>query len=311
MNISILGCGSFALALANIVENNTKKITLWSKFEEETNKLKPLYKNYNFTTNYEDTKNSEIIIIAIPIEHLETTIKEYKEYYNNQTIIIATKGINDNKLFASQIVEKYIKTKKIAVISGPTFAIDLQNKFPSGITLATRNKKTINLTYKALKTNYLDIDITNDIIGVQLCGATKNIIAILTGILNEINYPESTKALLLSKATKEIYNILIQLKCKKLTIITYSSIGDMIMTSTSLKSRNYTLGTLLGKNNKEEIKKYLENNTTEGYYTTKNIYMLLKEKNIKSDLINLAYEILYNNKDITELIKYLKTESNK
>ena len=310
MNITILGCGAYALALSQMFKENNCHITMWSKIKEEVINLKDKYKDITFTNDLNNAiKETNLLVIALPIEYLENTTKELKEYYNNQDILIATKGISqNNNLFSTEIINKYINTPNIGVISGGTFAEDMMNKKIMGLTLATKSNVIINKVMQSLKCKYLDIEISNDLIGVQICGAIKNVMAIACGILNGLNYPESTNSLFLTKAIYEIRDIIISLGGNKDTIISHAGINDITMTCSSTKSRNYTLGKLLATTNKKEIDEYIKNTTIEGLYTAKSIYDLTQEKNLNFPIINIIYNILYQNKDISTLIKYLKQE---
>lgn len=311
MNITILGCGAYALALSEMFKENNCKITMWSKIESEVIKLKNKYQDINFTINNKEAiKNTDLVVIAIPIEYLENTIIEFSKYYNNEPILIASKGISQNKsLFATEIINKYIKVTDIGVISGSTFATDMINKKIMGLTLATKSNIIINKVMTSLKNKYLDIEITDNILGIMICGAIKNVIAIGSGILDGMKYPESTKCMYLTKAIKEINNLIITLTKNKDTIISYAGIGDIIMTCSSIKSRNYTLGKMLGSNtSKDKIDEYINNTTIEGLYTAKSIYNLCIKKNIKLPIIEIIYNILYNKQDINTIIEYLKSK---
>lgn len=312
MNITILGCGAYGLALSTMFKENNCNITMWSKIKEEVINLKDKYTNINFTNNLEESiSNTDLLVMAIPIEYLENTTIELKKYYNNQDILIASKGISqNNNLFATEILNKYINISNIGVISGGTFAIDMMNKKVMGLTLATTSNVIKEKVKKSLENKYLDIEIIDDLIGVQICGSIKNVMAIGCGILNGLNYPESTNCLFLTKAIYEIKDLIIKLNGNKDTIISYAGLDDIIMTCSSTKSRNYTLGQMIGNNiNKEEIDNYIKTTTIEGLYTSKSIYNLCKEKNITSPIINILYDILYNNKDAITIIKYLQKES--
>jgi glycerol-3-phosphate dehydrogenase (NAD(P)+) len=316
-NIAIIGTGAFGLALATMFNENKNNITMWSKFENEINNLKntntfqnyKLPNNINYTTNIEQCiKNSDLIVIAIPVAFIKDTIKELKKYYQNTPILIVSKGIEQNSnLFAIDIVKNEIKTKDIGVISGATFAIDMIKKQPMGLTLATKSNKLQKLVMNTLKNKYLNIQYTKDIIGVELCGSIKNVIAIASGIIDGLGYGESTKYLLITKAIYQIQNFIILFKGNKNTILTYAGIDDIFMTCSSNQSRNYTLGSLIGSNtNKDKIEQYKKETTIEGLYTTKSIYDLFKSKNIDNELITIIYSILYENTDPNKLIQYLE-----
>lgn len=320
MKITILGTGAYAMALANMLNYNNNDITLWSKFEEEINYIKDnnkikvlpditLPNSYKYTTNFKEAvNNSNLIVIAVPAFAVNDVCISLNEYYKDYMhICIATKGIEQNTgYFMNDIVEKNIKTKNIAVISGGTFAIDMFDNPLIGLTLATKNKETENIIKKSLESKHLKLRVTNDILGIEICGAIKNVFAIASGILDGLGYNSSTNSMFIVESLINIKKIITELNGNEDTIISYAGIGDLLLTCNSSKSRNYTLGKMIGrKANKEEIDNYIKNTTIEGLYTLKSIYMLLKEKNIDISLINIIYDIIYNNKDSSSLINYI------
>ena len=309
MNITILGSGAFGLALAKNFQINKNNITIWSKFKEEIEKLKEKHREFKLTDNIKEALNNpDIINIAIPIEFIHTTLTEIKNYYQKGIILIASKGIETkNHKFAYQIIEQIFPNIPYGVLSGGTFAKDMMASSIMGITLSTSNQNVKKITKKALNNSNLKLELSEDIIGTSICGAVKNIIAIAFGILDGSDYPESTRFMFLTEAILEIKKIIHQLNGDENTILTYAGLDDIMMTSTSSKSRNYTYGYMIGQNKKrEEIDTYKNKTTIEGLGTTKAIYYLLKEKNITSKLINTMYEILYKNKKKELLISYLK-----
>lgn len=322
MNITILGTGAYGLALSSMFEMNNCNITLWTKIEEELKILneercnKIVLPDYKINKNIKITsdmqlaiQNANIIVIAIPVKFIDNTIKELQKHYKkNQHICVASKGIEQNScLFITDIIKKYIKTNKICVISGGTFAVDMIKKIPIGLSIATKNKNTLNIMNKALQNEYLKLEYTNDILGVEMYGAIKNIIAIASGIIDGMNLPESTKCMFITKSLNEITNFIYAMGGNKKTILTYAGIGDLLLTCNSIKSRNYTFGKMIGnKTNQEDIENYKNTTTIEGYYTLKSIYNLTKQKKIKVPIINIIYNIIYKNKDIKLLEDYLK-----
>lgn len=311
MNVTILGCGLYGQAIATTLLENNINVTIWNKFQNEIDNIKDNYKDITFTTNIEQSiKNTNLIIIAIPVNFIESTIQELKPYYNNEDILIASKGIDTkNHRFAYEIVQNILKTNNIGVISGGSFAIDMQNKKLLGLTLGTNSVSITNKVKKSLENKYIKIQYTNDITGVSVCGSIKNVMAIGFGILDGANYPESSRFLFLTEAIYEISHLIEYLNGDPKTIMSYAGIDDIMMTCTSAKSRNYTLGKLLGENKSlEEINNYKNTTTIEGLGTSKSIYFLSKEKNINLPLTNIIYDILYNNKNYHKLIEYLETK---
>lgn len=314
MNITILGCGVYGMALATSFLKNNTKLTMWNKFEKEINNLKEQYKKIYFTTNLQESiKNTDLIVIAIPVTFLEETIIELKQYYLNQDILIASKGIDTKNLyFAYEIINKHLEQPSIGVISGGTFAIDMTNQKVMGLTLGTTSNTIKEKVKKSLESNFLKIQYTDDIIGTSICGSIKNVMAIGFGMLDGANYPESSRFLFLTEAIYEIKTLIEKLNGNPNTIMSYAGIDDIMMTCTSSKSRNYTLGKLIGSNTKkEEIENYKENTTIEGLGTSKAIYKLCQNKQIDLPISTIIYEILYHEKTIINLIEYLeKKETN-
>lgn len=309
MNITILGCGAYGTALAHMFKENNCNIKMWNKFEDVFPNLKKELPNIEFTTDMKESlENTELIVIAIPIAFLDDVAIELSKFYKNQDILIASKGININDgLFANQIIEKHIKINNIGAISGGTFAIDMKSKKVMGLTLGTTSQSLITKVKKALENKYLKIQYTSDLIGVEICGAIKNVMAIGFGILDGANYPESSRFLFLTEAIYEINKLIKELNGKNNTIMSYAGIDDIMMTCTSSKSRNYTLGKLLGENKDQDtIEEYKKNTTVEGLGTALAIHNLCKKINLKLNICNIIYNILYNNENSIELIKYLE-----
>lgn len=317
MNILILGAGAYGLALANILIDKNK-VTVYSIIEKEINDLNKTYKNeklfpnvelskkINFTNDIDTAiKNIDLIIIAIPTNYIEDTIKLLKNKISNDiNICIASKGINDDtNKFAYDIVENILKTKNISVLSGPSFAIDTIKKETILLTLAGNN---LNAIKNIFPSDYIKIETTNDIEGVELSGTLKNIFAIACGILEGIDASESTKASFLTKVIKETSDIIAAFGGNKETIFLSSGIGDLILTCSSKKSRNFTLGYLIGQNtDKNEIDEYLNTTTVEGLDALLSIKKILEEKNINNELINLIYDIVNNHTKPNSLLKYI------
>ena len=320
MKIGIFGTGAYGLALSSILSYNKHDITMWTRFEDEkklledkkeNKKLLPGYildKNIKLTTNVEECiKDKDLLIIAIPAAFVDSLCKEMAPYIKDNHIVIATKGIEQGTgLFINEIVAKNLKTKNIAVISGPTFAIDIVSKMPIGLTVGSKSNETITLTKQAFQNNYVKLRETDDIIGVEVCGSIKNVIALAAGILGGLGANDSTKAMLITEALHDMEAILDAFKCDRRTVLSYAGIGDLLLTCTSVKSRNFSFGYLLGsKPSNKEIDEYIDNVTVEGYYTLESIYRLLKDKEVSIPIIDLIYEIAVNRKNPELLLAFL------
>ena len=322
MKISILGAGAFGLALASIFKENNNDVTVWSRFEEEVASLRE--KNTNekikniklptgikYTSNLKDTvESSELLVIAIPAQFVDDLVKQLKTLVKKQYILIASKGIeNDTFSFLEEVVRRGINTRKIAVISGPTFAIDIVQNYPVAFTLASRSWTTREVIKKTLINSHVKVRPSRDVVGVEVCGAIKNVISIASGMIEGMNYPESTKAMFITESLHDLKNLIKALGGNKKTILTFAGFGDLLMTATSTKSRNFTFGKMFGENrSKEEIEKYKKETTIEGLYTLESIYNLIKKKKVYMPIIYLIKDIVDGKKEAKTLIDLLTSD---
>lgn len=320
MKIAILGTGAYGLALANMFNQNDNDIVLWTRFNEEKKLLEKnrqikslpnvtLPLDFKYSCNMKEAiKDRDLIVMAVPAGAVNDVSMELAKYYKkNQHICIASKGIEQNScLFVADVLKKYIKTRNLAVISGGTFAIDMYKECPLGLSLATKNKETEYILKQSLQNKYLKLRTTNDIIGIEICGSIKNVIAIASGMLSGMGYPDSTSCMFITESLNDIKNLIKSLGGNKNTILSFAGFGDLLLTCTSVKSRNYTLGKMIGeKRPQSEIDEYINNTTIEGLYTLKSIYKLLRRKKVKMPIIDLIYNIIFKNTDPNELTKFL------
>lgn len=319
MKISILGTGAFGMALASIFYDNKCSIKMWTNSEEERDMLLKNRKSDKIdfvipsdiviSTDMEEVMaGSDIIVLAVPAKFTDSTSKEVSKYFKSkQVICIASKGIEQNSCrFLYDIVRSNVGSSNIGVISGGTFAVDIVNKVPVGFSLATRSNFTKEVIMKAMANYYVKLRHTRDVIGTEICGSIKNVIAIASGMLDGMGYPISTSSMFITESLHDIKALIKALGGDKNTILSFAGFGDILLTCTSPKSRNYTLGKLIGEGkSKEEIDSYINSTTIEGLYTLYSIKRLLRNKKIKMPIINLIYDIIVNGKDVNELSKFL------
>lgn len=319
MKISILGTGAFGMALASIFHDNKCNIKMWTNNEDEMNMLLSKRKSdkidYDIpsdiviSTDMEKVVNdTDIIVMAVPAKYVGNTSKVLNKYYKKkQVICVASKGIEQNScLFLYDVIRNNINTPNIVVISGGTFAVDIIKKVPVGFSLASRSNYSKEIIAKAMVNDYVKLRHTRDIIGTEICGSIKNVIAIAAGMLDGMGYPISTSTMFITESLHDIKTLIKTLGGDKNTILSFAGFGDILLTCTSVKSRNYTLGRLIGEGkSKEEVDKYIESTTIEGLYTLYSIKKLLRNKKIKMPIINLIYDIIVNEKEPSNLAKFL------
>ena len=321
MNIAIIGCGVYSMAMAKRLSKNSdniikvwtedpKKVTEYKK----THQIKSIFKdevykdNITLSNSYEEVlKDSKIIFLMISANFMRDTLKNIKPFYKaNKKIIIGTKGIDlEKKKFFSETIKKVLKTYNVASIAGPSFAIDILNDEILALTVATKRKdifKLLELIYKDTNTK---LERSKDLIGVQLSSTLKNIYAIGAGMYSGFGHSEATNAIYLTRILNETNEILYTFNCDEFTIMSYASLGDTILTCSDEKSRNYTYGKKLTSKRKTDALNYLTKNTVEGYAALKGMYSMVKKKKINAPILYTLYDIIYNNKDMHELEKEL------
>ena len=321
MKVTIIGTGAYGIALAHNINKNHHDITMWTESEsklkewKDTHNLKSVMPEYEFPKNIILTDNLSIalndadaVIIACGSKYVSKMVQEMKPYLSQNTpICIATKGLDEetcNPL--SVVVKSILKSKNIAVISGPTFAIDMIHNDPVALAIASSNYTAYHIFVNLLSNDRLKLRKSRNMLGVQLCGSVKNIVAIASGILSGLGYSESTTAFLINESLHEIKLMIKYLGGNPKTILSYAGVGDLLMTCMSKKSRNYSFGYVIGHDkDKKAIDEYLKNNTVEGYNTLKAIINLNARHHIHIDLFYLINDIVDGNKNPDELVSYL------
>lgn len=317
MKITIIGTGAYGIALASSLYQKNK-INLWTKFEKEceellTTRVSKKLNNYtipkeiNITSDVKYIDEAELVIIAVPGEFVESTLNEIKNHFNKkQYFVIATKGIDEKSgRFIFEILNKCYNTNKYAVISGPSFAKEIVTGNPIGLSLASKNKETIKIITGAFSNSNIKLRPTSDIVGISICGAIKNIIAIASGMLEGIESGNSTRAMLITESLHDIKSMIKKLGGSGKSILSFAGFGDLLLTCTSEESRNFSFGKLLSTGTEEEINKYRTATTIEGLYTLKSVYKLLRNKKVSIPIINLIYNIVYKNVDTHKLLSFL------
>lgn len=318
--VSIIGTGAYGLSIAITLLKKCDNVVMWVESKERAEYLDKhrnssgllsnieIPNKIEFSNDYEYViNNSNIIFIAVTAKYVDSVTKDLSKYnIKDKHFCILSKGIEQNTCeFVTDVFKRNINTKNVSVISGPSFAIDVAKGQPVGLTIASKNKKTTDVIKRVLSNDTVKLRTSNDVIGVELCGSIKNVIAIAAGILDGLGYTESTRSFLITESLHDIKSLIYGLGGKKKTILSFAGVGDLLLTATSEKSRNYSFGVLIGQNKLEEAQNYVNNTTVEGYYTLKSIYTLIRRKKIDMPIINLIYQIIINRKEPTKLAEFL------
>jgi glycerol-3-phosphate dehydrogenase (NAD(P)+) len=323
--ISILGAGSWGSALASLLADNKNDTTLWGRDEQIITNLKKsrinthylpnikLNKNLKYTTDLNKALKTNLIILATPSQTIKTFLEKIKN--NNRTpppLIITAKGLDvKTHRFTSEIITSMMgKDYKFAYLSGPTFAYEVAKKLPTATTIASSNEKFVASLLSYFKNSYFRPYSSNDIIGVQIGGALKNIYAIAAGICVGLELGRNALSALINRAMNEMIIFSKEFNCNPKTITGLSGMGDLILTCSYDLSRNRSFGKRLAYT-KNSTKNTNDNKTIEGINSAAIIYKIAQNKNINMPICTAVYNVLFNNTDAKSAVLSLMNRKSK
>ena len=287
--ISIIGSGSWARALTTVFVR--KEILI--KYRKSVNKSKFSSKTIKFTNQFSDLNESYFIFLAIPSQTIRKNLVELKNKIScyNPVFIICSKGVEQktNKLMSEVVLDIFPKSK-VVILSGPNFSSELIANKPSASVLSSLNKKSLLEVSRLLSSERLRIYFNNDIIGTQLGGAMKNVIAIACGFVKGKNLGENAKAAIITRGISEIVKLGINMGAKRKTFYGLSGIGDLTLTCSSLKSRNTKFGYDLAKGGKLDDLK--ANCVLEGFESCESICKLGQKYCVELPLCNSVKKLI-------------------
>jgi len=292
--ISVIGAGAWGSALFSALsEKNEAVITSRRKRNLP-----------NFVSIEEAFKNSYIVIV-IAAQAIKGFLNEYKELLKDKKILVASKGIDNEKLmFLNEIFEEYVPKERLAFVSGPSFAKEVIQKKPTALVIGSKNLKLAR-EFSEFFPEYIKTYIDDDVEGIEVAGAYKNVIAIASGICEGLNLGSNAKAALISRGLVEMARFGEFFGGKKDTFLGVAGSGDLFLTANSTMSRNYRVGLNLAKGKiLEDILKEL-GEVAEGVYTTKAIYKIAQKFDIYTPIANEVYKIIYEKKDVLKSLKDL------
>ena len=321
--ITVFGTGSFGTALANVLAENGHSVLMWGKNENTVDEINQSHQNKRYlkdvtlnetikaTSQLEQAVNfSDIFLIALPTKAIRNVVTEIDQHIKTKkTFIHVAKGI-ENETFkrVSEMIEDSVsKNHKngVGVLSGPSHAEEVVIKQPTTVAASSKDERISKLIQDLFMNDYLRVYTNNDLIGVELGGALKNIIAVASGIVAGMGYGDNAKAALMTRGLAEISRLGEKLGADPMTFLGLGGIGDLIVTCTSTHSRNYTLGYKLGKGKTTEEALNEMNMVVEGIYTTNSVYHLAKAQNVDMPITNALYKVLFEDKPVKDSVKDL------
>ena len=310
--ISIIGAGSWGTTLAVIIARKGIDVELHSVFSEHNLKMQKERQNklflkgivfppkLNVNSSLKEVLKNEITIVAVPVKFLRSIIRRIKhtnKSLKGKIFLSVAKGVEGNSFKRpSEIIKEELNDVKTAVLSGPTIAKEVVSEIPTACVIASENKYTAKKLQKIVSTPRFRVYYHHDVIGVELGGALKNIIAIACGISDGLGFGTNTKAAILSRGLVEIARFGKKLGAKEVTFSGISGLGDLATTCFSPYSRNRFVGEKIGKGSKLKNILAKMNMVAEGINTVKSVYFLSKKKKIDMPITKEVYLVLYKNK---------------
>lgn len=308
--VSVFGAGSWGTAVAVQIAGNGYQTLLWgrnpahmlclSKDRENKHYLSGLQFPHclKVTSNLKEAVNfSDIVIICVPSRAFKTMLFKLKPLVGTKIQMAwTTKGFNpDDGLLLHQIVQQLFPDINAAVLSGPTFAQEVAVGLPSAITVASHSKTFASQLVNILHNPCFRVYTSEDIIGVQVGGAVKNVLAIAAGIADGLGFGANTRAVLITRGLQEIIHLGVKLGGQPKTFMGLAGLGDLLLTCTNKQSRNYRFGLALGqgKNKQEAIQQIAQE--TEGVCATRETYLLGVKHRIEMPIVEQTYRVLYKN----------------
>lgn len=324
MNISIIGSGTWGVALAIHLARLDNTIKMWAFLPEEAESINKdrKYKNLPeaiiddkivaYTSIEEAIQGTDIILHVTPSKFVRSTIKKYEKYVENQPIIMCAKGIEKDSLATlSQVIEEELPDKKYGILSGPSHAEEVAMQIPTAVVFASKDEKLQNLVQDVFMNENMRVYSSSDVIGVEVGGALKNIIAFCAGIAIELNLGDNSFAALITRGLVEIRKLGIAMGGNQETFYGLSGLGDLIVTCMSEHSRNRRAGRLIGKGYTVEQAQKEIGMAIESIDNIEAAYQLSKKYNIEMPIVEAVYDVLYNGLEPREAVNMLMTRKRK
>ncbi len=316
-SISVIGSGSWGTALAQALATKKLNVTLWARRKEIADEINNAHTNktrlpevtinprVTATTNLQETLKNDIILMATPAQSLRSILERMKKYtHQDHVLTLCSKGIEQNTLLLmSEVSYEILPKTKIAILSGPNFAKEIAKGKPAATTLACTDQKLATTLQNVIASPHFRPYVTTDIIGTQVAGALKNVIAIACGIAKGLDMGENARASLVTRGLAEITRLGIAMGAKPETFLGQSGVGDMMLTCSSEQSRNFSLGLALGKGSSvSEIMKN-KNTVSEGFFTAKTCAALAKKHKIDMPICTNIHTCVNGELSISDALK--------
>ncbi|MBP1535353.1 MAG: NAD(P)-dependent glycerol-3-phosphate dehydrogenase [Ruminococcus sp.] len=317
-SITILGSGGFGLSLAIMCDNAGHDVTVWSKFQDEIDTIKRtgelksklpgvlVNKTIKLTTDISSVKGKDLVLVGIPSNFVRSVCEEAAPYIEKNTIIVNTaKGLEAGTLKTMTQVEKEcFPENTIALLTGPSHAEEVARGIPTTVCTACEDRDAANFIQQTLSNDTFRVYVNDDVMGCEIGGSLKNVIALAAGVCDGLGLGDNTKAALMTRGIREIARLGIAMGADSATFAGLSGIGDLIVTCCSMHSRNRRAGILIGQG-VDPAEAVRQVGTVEGYTCTKNAYELAKKIGVEIPITEQLAGVLFNGTPVKDTIKKL------
>lgn len=320
MKTAVIGSGAWGTALASLLCKNGHDTTLWCRTPEKAAQMQETHINprlsqvtlpekLKFSGDPACAAGCSMVVIACPSFPIRTVCRAVAPFIPKDAVVVSvTKGIEEGTLLRmSQVVSQETGHETVVALSGPCHAEEVAIGLPTGCLAACEDKASAEFVQDAFMSDTFRVYTSPDIVGAELGGALKNVIALCAGVITGLGFGDNTKAMLMTRGLTEMARLGVSLGAHKDTLAGLSGIGDLIVTCTSLHSRNNRAGILIGSGKTPQEAMAEVGAVVEGYYATKSAWELCQKQQVDMPIIHAAYQVLYENADARKTVAALLT----
>ena len=327
MDIGVLGAGTWGIALAKLLCENGHRVTVWSALPQEIEWLSgghehthlpgvKLPADIEYTDNIEKALGGEFVLSAVPSAFLRSTVRTAAPFLREgQTIIDAAKGMESGTLFTmTAVIADEMKkcgtefTPKLVALSGPTHAEEVAVGMPTSVVCACEDEECAKKAAALFMNSCMRVYTNTDVLGVELCGALKNVIALASGMISGMGYGDNTRAMLITRGIAEITRVGLAMGCKRRTFMGLAGIGDLIVTCTSRHSRNNRCGEYIGQGMTYKEASEKVGMVVEGYYALEAAAEISRRYG-EMPIINAVYDVVMNGRAPSDAMEALMSRA--
>ena len=309
--ITVLGAGGWGIAFGIMCFRSGNAVTLWTPFDNERELLLrerehtallegvKIPEEIEITSGLSSVAEADIVVIAVPSSAVSETAGRIKGMLKENAVVIClSKGLDGARfMLMHEVIREKLPDCRLCVVSGPSHAEEVARNLPTAVVAASDDEEAAKYVQRQLSCDTFRIYTSSDVVGVETAGAIKNVVALCAGVLDGMGYEDNTKAALMTRGMKEISDLGVAMGGKKTTFLGLAGFGDLIVTCTSMHSRNRRAGILIGQGCSAEETLEKIGMTVEGYATTKAAYNFAREKNVEMPIVTEMYRVLYEGKD--------------